>query len=186
MSPFSPHSTLLYAALYGSTGFESRKSLILLAPSPGFEPEGRGFRSAKGRLDIASFAGSRIPPGVPFESSSLLARWVGFGWPQASGRSARWYRCIPVMHFSAESSLRQRTPALSGEPLCPPLFILTRTWPRVYHGPLKLLSTPCVWIVRFDNRERDTVVILLLLIQATSTMNTRRGKWRNEPERLQG
>jgi len=38
------------------------------------EPEGRGFRSAYGRLDIASEAGSRIPPGVPFDFEQLRAK----------------------------------------------------------------------------------------------------------------
>ncbi len=41
----SPRSTPLYAALNVSMRFERRKSLISLAPQPGFEPEGRGFES---------------------------------------------------------------------------------------------------------------------------------------------
>ena len=102
MSPFSPHSTLLYAALYGSTGFESRKSLILLAPSPGFEPEGRGFRSAKGRLDIASFAGSRIPPGVPFKLDHRVpqAPRSGLGRGGFDSGAQRRVESLPACHWN--------------------------------------------------------------------------------------
>ena len=58
----------LYAAPCSCSQWAQCKYALFLTLASFFEPEGRGFRSAKGRLDIARFAGSRIPPGVPFES----------------------------------------------------------------------------------------------------------------------
>ena len=84
ISPFSPRSTPLYTAPHGSTRSEKRKSLVSLAPQPGFEPEGRGFESlpachrghglsctsaAPRELCRRGFGSERserrIPPGVP-------------------------------------------------------------------------------------------------------------------------
>ena len=76
----------LCSAICGSLQGRSCKYASRLTLAPGFEPEGRGFRSAKDRLDIARFASSRIPFGVPLLPLHDAA---------LSGARAQWTRLRP-------------------------------------------------------------------------------------------